>query len=265
MLILALSTAASIWLSLLAIGWLTLALIARPLMDNPRGDIVTGIVYVTNRLYVRVVHRLRVTGLEHVPPSRTPPPGPLVVVANHTSGVDPMLIQSALAFEVRFMMARDMQPAILEPLWTWIGVISVDRAAPHGDTRAAREAIRFLQSTGEVGPNGVVHSGVIGIFPEGGIERPRRQVLPFLPGIGLLIHKTGARVLPVIIDGGPDSRTAWGSLVTRSRATVRFLPMIDYSHSGLRPAEIAGDLQRRFLEATGWELNAAPSIRAIRA
>ncbi|MBC7771781.1 MAG: 1-acyl-sn-glycerol-3-phosphate acyltransferase [Pyrinomonadaceae bacterium] len=260
---LALLDSAAVWLSLLGVAWLALALIAGPLLNNPRGEVITGLAYLSTRIYVRLVHRLRIVGIEHVPISRTP--GPLVVVANHTSGVDPMLIQSAVTFEIRFMMARDMQPAILEPLWKWMGVIGVDRSAPHGDTRAARDAIRFLQSTGEVGPAGVVNSGVIGIFPEGGIERPPRQLLPFLPGIGLLIHKSGARVLAVVIEGAPNSSSAWGSLFMRSRASLRFLPLIDYKAAGMKPAEIAGDLQNRFLAATGWDLNARPSIRDIRA
>jgi 1-acyl-sn-glycerol-3-phosphate acyltransferase len=255
--------ATTLLLSALGVCWLALALLAQPLLNNPRGDIITGLAYLTTRIYVRLVHRLQVIGIENVPTSRTP--GPLVVVANHTSGVDPMLVQSIVPFEIRFMMARDMQPAALDPLWKWIGVIGVDRSAPHGDTRAARDAIRFLQSTGEIGLNGIANSGVIGIFPEGGIERPRRKLLPFLPGIGLLIHKSGAKVLAVVIDGAPDSSSAWGSLFMRSHASVRFLPLIDYKGAGLKPAEIAGDLQNRFQAATAWELNTTSSIKEIRA
>jgi 1-acyl-sn-glycerol-3-phosphate acyltransferase len=223
--------------------------------ENPREEPFAGFAYLFMRVYSRLVHRLRVEGRENIPGGRQSGGrrghGPVVLVANHTAGVDPVLIQAAVPFEVRFLMARDMQPAALRELWEWVGVIPVNRDGP--DAKAARAAIRWLKEGGLDGGG-----GVIGIFPEGGIERPRRRVLPFLAGIGLLVLKGKARVLPVVIDGTPYTATAWGSLVRRSRSRVRFLPMIDYAAEGVGAAEIAADLRRRFVEATGWETNDAP-------
>lgn len=238
------------WETALVLGaWLTLAFVARQLTRGPREEPVAGLAWWAMRLYVRLMHRLRVEGREHVPARRGH--GPIILVANHTSGVDPLLIQAVMPCEVRFLMARDMQPTALQDLWDWIEAIPVSREG--ADARAAREAIRWLRE-GEVDGKG----GVIGIFPEGGIERPRRRILPFLPGIGLLVHRGKAPVLPVVIDDTPYTTTAWGSLATRSRASLRFLPPIDYRESGLGAAQIAQDLQRRFLEATGWPPNDEP-------
>lgn len=217
---------------------------------NPREEPLAGFAVLFMKVYSRVMHRLRIEGRENIPPRRGH--GPIVLVANHTAGVDPILIQSATPFETRFLMARDMQPTALRELWDWIGVIAVNRDEP--DSTAARAAIRWLKEGGLDG-----QGGVIGIFPEGGIERPRRRLLPFMPGIGLIVLKGRARVLPVIIDGAPYTRTAYGSLLFRSHARVRFLPLIDYSTSGLGAAEIAHDLERRFAEATGWPMNESPS------
>jgi 1-acyl-sn-glycerol-3-phosphate acyltransferase len=228
----------------------TLAFAARWISrENPREEPLAGFAYLFMRVYSRVVHRMRVEGVENIPRRRGH--GPIVLVANHTAGVDPILIQSAMPPEVRFLMARDMQPSALRELWEWIGVIAVNRDGP--DSKAARAAIRWLKEGGLDGTG-----GVIGIFPEGGIERPRRQVLPFLSGIGLMVLKGGARVLPVVIDGTPYTETAWGSLVRRSRSTVRFLPMIDYHAQGVGAAEIAQDLRRRFIQTTGWTANDRP-------
>ncbi len=218
--------------------------------ENPREEPLAGFAYLFMRVYSRLVHRLRVEGLENIPGRRGH--GPIVLVANHTAGVDPILLQGAAPFEIRFLMARDMQPAAFRELWDWVGVIAVNRDGP--DSKAVRAAIRWLKEGGLDGKG-----GVIGIFPEGGIERPRRQVLPFLSGIGLMVLKGGARVLPVVIDGTPYTRTAWGSLVRRSRSRVRFLPMIDYEAQGIGATEIAQDLRRRFLDATGWAANDEPS------
>ncbi len=215
-------------------------------MANPRRDFETGLAWRLMQIHARVVHRLRLEGLEHIP--RVPEPGPLVVVANHTAGVDPLLVQSACPFFIRWLMAEDMRLPALEWFWGWTGVIAVDRAGR--EVAAAREAIRHLRA-----------GGVIGIFPEGNLERPDRHILPFLPGVGLIIAKSGARVLPVVIDGTPQVDPAWSSLWRTGRARVRFLAPIDYASSPLRPVEIACDLRRRFLEATGWPACDEPDTR----
>ena len=75
----------------------------------------------------------------------------------------------------------------------------------------------------------------------------------------MLVKRTGARVLPVVIDGTPDAPTAWDSLWTSSNARVRVMSPIDYAESGLGNAEIAQDLERRFIEWTGWDLGARSS------
>ena len=216
--------------------------------DDGRPDLWAGLAMLFIVLYARLVQRLRVEGQEHAPPGRRV--GPLVVVANHTAGVDPLLIQAALPFEVRWMMARDMQHDALAWLWEFTGVIGVTRldaaeggAAVSGgrrgsDSTAAREAIRHLQA-----------GGVIGVFPEGRIIG-RGRVGEFLPGVGLLVSRTGARVLQAVIDGTAETGSAWGSLVLPGRARVRFLPLREYRDA--KAAEIAADLRARLIAETGW-------------
>ncbi|MCC7388498.1 MAG: 1-acyl-sn-glycerol-3-phosphate acyltransferase [Phycisphaerales bacterium] len=228
---------AALWVIAALVLWVLWARVARWIMDNPRGDFETGLTWRAAQVYVRVVHRLRVSGLEHIPDR--PEPGPMVVVANHTAGVDPLLIQAACPFFIRWMMALDMRLPAAEWFWRWTEVISVDRDGR--EVAAARTAIRHLRD-----------GGVVGIFPEGNLERPHRHILPFLPGVGLIIAKSGATVLPAIIDDTPQVDPAWSSLWRTSRSTVRFLAPVCYQGTGLGPAEIAADLRRRFVEASGW-------------
>jgi 1-acyl-sn-glycerol-3-phosphate acyltransferase len=86
---------ASIWtvLGILAVLWVALAMISPWMLRNPRENVETAFVWLFMRLYVRLVHRLSVIGREFMPSVRRP--GPLIVVANHTAGVDPLLIQAA--------------------------------------------------------------------------------------------------------------------------------------------------------------------------
>jgi 1-acyl-sn-glycerol-3-phosphate acyltransferase len=221
--------------ALAALGWLS-----GWLERTPRGEPDSGAVFRAFQLYAALVHRLKVLGRDQIP--REISPGGLIVVANHTGGVDPVLVQAALPFEVRWMMASDMQFAGLDWLWELGRVIGVDRSGR--DTRSAREAMRHLEG-----------GGVIGIFPEGGIARPARTLRPFMAGVGLIVKRTGARVLPVVIEGTPDVELAWSSLVHPSRATVRVLPTLDYSKSDLAADEIARDLQARYADWTGWRVH----------
>ena len=224
--------------------WLALAFLVRWLLDNPREDLLTGIACRSFLTYGKLVHRLLVEGADNIPRERHP--GPLVVVANHTAGVDPLLVQGVCPFEIRWMMAEDMRVGGLEWFWSWARIIFVDRQG-HRDLHGAREAIRHLKS-----------GGVLGIFPEGGLERPPRELMPFQRGVGLILSKTGAPVLPVVIDGTPQVDPAWASLWRRSNSRLRFGSIIDYASSALKPREYADDLRHRYAEWTGWPLNDDP-------
>lgn len=228
--------------------WLAFAAFARWVCAAAtRGDAESGVVLRLFQIYAHLVHRLRVDGAERIPRGRDA--GPLVIVANHTAGVDPVLVQAACAFEISWVMADDMAKPGLEPLWKLGRVIRVDRRT--GDTLGVREAIRRLEA-----------GGALGVFPEGRIERPARRILPFEAGVGLFIARTGAPVLPVVIEDTPQADPAWSSLWRTSRSRLRVLPLRRYAKRGepgaMHAHEIAADLRRVFLDATGWPANDTP-------
>lgn len=234
-----------VWIVVVLALMLLWALFVRWVLANPRGDFLTGLIYRGMQLHSLLVHRLRVTGREHIPCGSGPAgpdvaAGPLLIIANHTAGVDPSLIQASLRFEVRWMMAKDMMLKKADFFWEYARIIAVDRGGR--DLGAAREAIRHLKQ-----------KGVIGIFPEGGIERPPRTLIPFLPGVGLIVAKSGAPVLPVLIEDTPPCKTAWGSLYTPGRAKITFLPMMQFDPK-TSPDEITRQLQRVYEERTGWPM-----------
>ena len=210
------------------------------LIANDRADPMAGLLVVIMKLYARLMQRVRVEGREHIPDY--PHAGPLIVVSNHTAGADVPILQSMCRFEIRWIMSRSMQIESLQWFWEWANVIGVDLGSR--DTAAMREAIRHVNA-----------GGVLGIFPEGGLERPPRQIMPFQPGVGLLVKKTGARVLPILIDGTPQVEPAWASLWRFGRARVRAFPIIDYAELGYSASEIVQDLQRRYEEWSGWPVN----------
>lgn len=240
--------------------WGLIAATARWLMaPGLRGeDAIAGMLYRVFQGLAHGRHALRVEGAEHAAgfaeraraarrAGQAPSPGPLILIANHTAGIDPLLIQASLPFEVRWMMAQDMRAPVLEPLWSYARIIFVDR--DKGDARALREAIRHVKE-----------GGVLGLFPEGGIERPAERILPFAEGVGLIVARTGAPVLPVVVSGTPRVDPAWASLWRTSRSVIRFLPVVGFEGRAKRlGAEgIARELEGLFVEATGWPRNPNP-------
>jgi 1-acyl-sn-glycerol-3-phosphate acyltransferase len=221
------------------LGWF-----GRAVFNNPRGDFESGMLFVLSRAYVQAVHALRVRGRKRLA-GLGPEVGktePLIVVCNHTAGLDPMLVQVSCPFFIRWMMAQDMRASVLEWFWRFWQVIFVDRE--RRDSGGVRLALRHLQ-----------RGGVIGIFPEGALERPARQLLPFQAGAGLLIRKSGARVLTVTIEDTPQYDPAWASLWHFSRSRIHFREVIDYSGTDLSAQGIADDLRHRFANYLGWTTN----------
>lgn len=258
------SLAAILWAGAGVAGWLLWALAAHALLRNPRRDPAYGLGLFLTRLYVRLVHRLEVVGRENIPDAQShdavaPGPtvgaagGPLVVMVNHTAGVDPVLVQAACPFEIRWMMAKDMMLPALNAWWRWIRIIPVERAGDGvagSDPTAAREALSHLMG-----------GGVVGVFPEGGIERPARTLRPFMPGVGLLVKRAKARVLPVILEFTPQTSSAWGSLLRTSRSRITFLPVVDPhlpAAGKVRAEEITQQLFELYVKATGWPTPTIP-------
>jgi len=205
--------------------------------EPPRG-VLYGVLFTACRVYARAVHRVRYEyedgALDEV--GR----GPLIIVCNHTAGIDPLLVSLGLPWHIRWIMARDMMLPWLGWFWRWTGVISIAR-----DGSGRRGLRRAHEHLGE--------GGVIGIFPEGRIERPQCTLLPFATGVGMLVKRTNARVLPVVIDGTPYAPSAWASVWMPSRARVRVKRPIEYAEMDISSVEITRDLESRFASWTGWE------------
>jgi len=207
------------------------------------GDAVAGGLWLVLRGYCGMVHRAAWTGHESIrmqggTAELDRARGPLIVVSNHTAGLDPLLIQTGCRFRIRWMMAADMMVPALEWLWRRERVIPV-----HFDGRdaaAAREAMRHLEA-----------GGVLGVFPEGGIARPPGTIQPFLPGVGLIVARTQAPVLLTLVTDTPARDRAFESLLIPSRSKVRYLELIRYPE-GTKASIIIEDLAQRLAAASGW-------------
>jgi len=135
------------------------------------------------RLFLRTVRRMTVR--EAVPVASA---GGLIVVANHTSYWDPVILGCALRRQVFFMAKEELfRIPGLGHVIRWLGAFPVRRGA--ADRAAYRTALTLLRQ-----------GRAVGIFPEGTRSHTGR-LLPPQSGAAVLALRTGVPVLPVYIRG----------------------------------------------------------------
>ena len=155
--------------------------------------------------FVRSVARLEVVHAE-----RMPMEGRVVVVGNHLSNFDPVLVCGCSPRRMRAMAKREMfeTPLIGWTVWAF-GAFPVRRYS--ADFGALR-----------VGRNHLLAGQAVLVFPEG-TRSPTQALMPALPGSAMLALLGDAPVVPVAVTGtealsGP--RAILGGLL-RGRPTVR--------------------------------------------
>jgi 1-acyl-sn-glycerol-3-phosphate acyltransferase len=132
---------------------------------------------------VRAYGRYCVVGAGNLPAT-----GPAIVVANHPSDVDPILLAVALPRTISFLAdAVQFRRGFVGPVIERLGAIPVHEGVP--DRAALEQALSLL-----------VEGKAVGIFAEGDLYR-RAEPSAFHPGVGFLAIRSGAPVVPVAISG----------------------------------------------------------------
>ena len=131
-----------------------------------------------------------------------------VVVANHTSSVDPFFVQMACDRVVHWMIAREfVEHFIWGPMVKIWKVIPANRGGV--DTAATRDAIRLVEN-----------GGLVGIFPEGRINMTEEFMLTFRPGAALIAARANAPIVPIYIEDAPFDRFPQSPFVMPARVRV---------------------------------------------
>lgn len=212
--------------------------LALRLGDSP----AAGFLDLVNVAYVRWWHRLRLVGFEDLPaPFREGDRGAGIVVANHTAGIDPLMVQAAIRRFIRWMMWAEMMTPVLGPVWKTGRILPVRYGSE--DSSIVRTAVRHLKD-----------GGLIGIFAEGGIARPPGEIRPFQAGVGLVARLSKAPVLLLHIHGTPYTPTAFGSISRRSHTVVEVVGIFDLT-AVKDPHEAADRLHDALVAHSGWPTN----------
>ena len=146
-------------------------------------------------MLIHTLYRIRKQGLEHIPDD-----GPLVLVCNHVSFVDALVIAGCIRRPVRFVIDhRIYKVPVLNFIFRTAGAIPIasGREDPQMLARAYDRISRYLEE-GEV----------VCIFPEGALTADG-EMRTFRPGITKIIRRNPVPVVPMALRG------LWGSFFSR--------------------------------------------------
>lgn len=144
----------------------------------------------------RVIYRVRIDGLEHVPAR-----GPALLVCNHVSYADALILSAAVVRPMRFVMeAAIFQVPVLNLIFRGMKAIPV---APASTDRAVREAAFAAVAAA------LREGHLVCIFPEGHLTRDG-EIDTFRPGVLRILAETPVPVIPAALGG------LWGSMFSRA-------------------------------------------------
>ncbi len=147
-------------------------------------------------LLIHTMYRVRKEGLENVPEK-----GACILVCNHVSYVDAIVIAACVRRPVRFIMDYRI---FRVPLLNWVfRTMNAIPVAPGREDAAVKEAA-FVSAAGALR-----EGEIVGIFPEGQLT-DTGEMLPFRGGIERMVQDTPVPVVPMALRG------LWGSFFSRS-------------------------------------------------
>lgn len=132
----------------------------------------------------RLIFRPRSYGVNNIPKE-----GSVILAGNHTSVLDALIMVSTPKRIVHMMAKKELfESKFTNFFFRSMGCIPVDRKIH--DSSAKSEAVSVLKN-----------NEMLGIFPEGTVNKTNDIILPFKYGAVSFAKKTGAYIVPFAITG----------------------------------------------------------------
>lgn len=151
-------------------------------------------------ILINTLYRVQTRGLENIPEH-----GPAILVCNHVSFMDPLIILGSVRRPVRFVMYYKIFNIPL--------VKHLFRAAKAIPIAGAKEDPEILQRAFDEIDKELAAGNLVCIFPEGGITRDG-TIQPFRPGVEKTLARRPVPVVPMAVRG------LWGSIFSRSNSAL---------------------------------------------
>lgn len=156
-------------------------------------------------IFVSLLYRVEVRGVDKIPDR-----GPAIVVCNHVSYVDAIILSAAVKRPMRFVMYyRIFEIPLLSFVFRQAKAIPI--ASERQDATIMKAAFELVDAELAAG-------NIVCLFPEGAITRDG-EIHRFRPGIEKILERRPVPVVPVSLG------RLWGSWFSRSRdGTLRRIP-----------------------------------------
>lgn len=178
------------------------------------------LIAVLMRLYVRVMLKWEAKG-----PCPFPQHGPAIIVGNHTSPVDPIVLwydhnadwPGSQFRSIGFMVAAEYVSRKDPVGWACRSLESIPVKRSGRDMGAVRQAMARL-----------AENKWLGVFPEGHInQKPEEGLKDFNTGAAFISLKSGVPVYPVFIHNAPRSRSMVKCFFKRTHVQIVYGEPID--------------------------------------
>ena len=162
-------------------------------------------------LITRFYYRLHVRGLENLPAS-----GPALLVGNHASLMDAVLVVSSQQRRIRMLMSRNHYN---KSSWLAQRIIDLAKVILIQDSDNPKKLLQSLKKARSALDEGYL----VFIFAEGKLTRTG-MMRPFKPGFERIVKDTNYPIIPVYIGG------AWGSISSYRRGMPKIRPSKDFRY-----------------------------------
>ncbi len=152
-------------------------------------------------MMIRVLYRIRVSGLENIPEE-----GPAIVICNHVSFVDALIVGGSVRRPLRFVMDHR--------IFKIPGMNFLFRTARAIPIAPAKEDPEMLERAYAEIDQALKAGEIIGLFPEGRLT-PDGSIQPFKSGIERILAANPVPVIPLAVRG------LWGSMWSRIDSQLR--------------------------------------------
>ena len=164
--------------------------------------------------------------------------GPCIIAANHCSYLDPPLVGVACQRAIHYLARKSLLDIpVLGPILPQLNVIPVDQK--NADRSALMGAIRVVKN-----------GGAVLIFPEGSRSWDG-DLQPAQPGIGMIVAKTGAPVVPVRVFGTFETYPRGATLPRLSSIKVAIGKRLTFSDADFVPNKDYAACSRSIMNAIG--------------
>jgi 1-acyl-sn-glycerol-3-phosphate acyltransferase len=178
-------------------------------------------------LIIKALYRIEIRGVEQ----NIPDEGPALIVCNHVSYMDALLLSGAVPRPIRFVMYYKIFHAPVVNL-AFRAARAIPIAGAKEDPETMERAFAEIDAA-------LANDELVGIFPEGGLTRDG-EIAPFRPGVERILAARAVPVVPMALRG--MWRSMWSrrdSRLGRMRVPRRMRAHIEIVADAPIPAEQA--------------------------